>query len=239
MAETLRLAAIGDLHVTEHGERRYGEMFARISQEADVLALCGDLTNFGKTGEAENLAEDLHHCTIPTVAVLGNHDYEAGQPEEVCRILRQANVTVLDEQAVEIEGVGFAGVKGFIGGFGRGELASFGEPAIKVFVEEAHNEARKLENGLRSLRTERSVAVLHYSPIAQTVQGEPEAIFPFLGSSRLADAIDRFGNVRAVVHGHAHRGSYEGRTLRGVPVYNCAQFVVRERFDRPYALIDV
>jgi Icc-related predicted phosphoesterase len=239
MAETLRLAAIGDLHVSEQWDGKYREMFARISQEADVLALCGDLTNFGKTSEVENLAEDLRGCTIPTVAVLGNHDYEAGQPEEVCRVLTQAGVTVLDEQAVEIEGVGFAGVKGFIGGFGRSELAAFGEAAVKVFVEEAHNEARKLENGLRTLRTERSVAVLHYAPVVDTVRGEPEAIFAFLGCSRLADAIDRFGNVKAVVHGHAHKGSYEGRTLRGTPVYNCAQFVVREKFGRPYALIEV
>jgi Icc-related predicted phosphoesterase len=140
---------------------------------------------------------------------------------------------------VEIEGVGFAGVKGFVGGFGRGELAAFGEQAIKTFVDEAHNEARKLENGLRSLRTERSVAVLHYAPVVDTVKGEPEVIYPFLGSSRMADAIDRFDNVRAVVHGHAHRGSYEGRTLRGIPVYNCAQFVVRERFGRPYALLEI
>ena len=239
MAETLRLAAIGDLHVTEFRETSYGEMFARISDEADALALCGDLTTFGKIAEAENLAEDLRACSIPAVAVLGNHDYEEGLQDEVSDILRQAGVTVLDEQAVEIQGVGFAGVKGFVGGFGRGELAAFGEAAIKAFVDEAHNEARKLENGLRSLRTDRAVAVLHYAPIVGTVMGEPEAIFPFLGSSRLADAIDRFGNVRAVVHGHAHRGTYEGRTLRDIPVYNCAQFVVRREFDRPYALIEV
>ena len=239
MADTLRLAAIGDLHVTEFRETSYGEMFARISDEADALALCGDLTNFGKIAEAENLAEDLRACSIPAVAVLGNHDYEEGLQDEVSDILRQAGVTVLDEQAVEIQGVGFAGVKGFVGGFGRGELAAFGEAAIKAFVDEAHNEARKLENGLRSLRTDRAVAVLHYAPIVGTVMGEPEAIFPFLGSSRLADAIDRFGNVRAVVHGHAHRGTYEGRTLRDIPVYNCAQFVVRREFDRPYALIEV
>lgn len=238
-SEPLRLAAIGDLHVSEQSEHRYRDLFARISEEADVLALCGDLTNFGKTSEAELLAEDLRACTIPTVGVLGNHDYECGQPEEVARILHQAGVTVLDEQAVEIKGVGFAGVKGFVGGFGRGELGAFGEVAIKAFVEESLNEARKLENGLRSLRTDRAVAVLHYAPIQETVEGEPPEIFPFLGSSRLADAVDRFDNVKAVVHGHAHRGRYEGRTRRGVPVYNCAQFVVAERFDRPYALLEI
>ncbi len=238
-SEPMRLAAIGDLHVTEQSEHRFRDMFARISEEADVLALCGDLTNFGKTSEAELLAEDLRACTIPTVAVLGNHDYECGQPEEVVRILHQAGVTVLDEQAVEIKGVGFAGVKGFVGGFGRGELGAFGEVAIKHFVEESINEARKLENGLRSLRTDRSVAVLHYAPIPETVEGEPLEIYPFLGSSRLADAIDRFDNVKVAVHGHAHRGCYEGCTRRGVPVFNCAQFVVAERFDRPYALLEI
>jgi Icc-related predicted phosphoesterase len=148
-------------------------------------------------------------------------------------------MTVLDEQAVEIDGVGFAGVKGFLGGFGRGELAPFGEPIVKAFVDEAMNEARKLENGLRSLRTERSVAVLHYSPTVETLEGEPPAIFQYLGSARLADAIDRFDHVKAAVHGHAHHGAYEGRTPRGTPVYNVAQYVVRAKFGRPYALLEI
>ncbi|MEW9854099.1 metallophosphoesterase family protein [Novosphingobium sp. M1R2S20] len=235
----LRLAAIGDLHVTEHDSQRYRELFKEISDNADVLALCGDLTNFGKTTEAERLAEDLVSCSIPVVAVLGNHDYECGQPEHVSHILQQAGAQVLDEQAVVIKDVGFAGVKGFVGGFGRGELGAFGESAIKTFVDEALNEARKLENALRSLRTERTVAVLHYAPVSDTVQGEPAEIFPFLGSSRLADAVDRFDNVKLVVHGHAHRGTYGGRTMRGVPVYNCAQFVVSAQFGRPYALLEV
>jgi Icc-related predicted phosphoesterase len=148
-------------------------------------------------------------------------------------------MTILDEQAIEIEGVGFAGVKGFMGGYGRGELAPFGEPIAKAFVDEAMNEARKLENALRTLRTERSVAVLHYSPTVETLEGEPEVIFQYLGSQRLADAIDRFDHVKAVVHGHAHHGTYEGRTPRGTPVFNVAQFVVREKFGRPYALLEV
>jgi Icc-related predicted phosphoesterase len=237
--DTITVAAIGDLHVTDGNEHRYRELFEEISEAADVLVLAGDLTNFGRSSEAEILAEDLRSCTIPTVAVLGNHDYECGQPEEVTRILHAAGVTVLDEQAVVIEGVGFAGVKGFVGGFGRGELGAFGEAAIKSFVDESINEARKLENQLRTLRTERVVAVLHYSPVAETVEGEPLEIFPFLGSSRLADAVDRFDNVRAVVHGHAHRGKYQGATPRGVPVYNVAQFVVLAEMARPYALIEV
>ena len=236
---SMRVAAIGDLHVTEGSTAPYRDLFAEITRAADVLVLCGDLTNFGKTTEAEILAEDIRVCDIPVLGVLGNHDFESGQPEEVVRILHEAGMTVLDEQAIEIDGVGFAGVKGFMGGYGRGELAPFGEPVAKAFVDEALNEARKLENGLRSLRTEKSVAVLHYSPIPGTLEGEPLEIFQYLGSARLADAIDRFDHVKAVVHGHAHHGTYEAATVRGVPVYNVAQFVVSEKFGRPYALIDV
>jgi Icc-related predicted phosphoesterase len=235
----MTVAAIGDLHVREDSERRYRDLFAEISEVADVLVLAGDLTDFGKTGEAEMLAEDLRACTIPAVGVLGNHDFETGHPDAVVEIMRQAGVTMLDDQATMIDGVGFAGVKGFIGGFGRGELGAFGEQAIKVFVDESLNEARKLENQLRTLRTDRIMAVLHYAPIAATVEGEPLEIFPFLGSSRLADAVDRFDNVKAVVHGHAHRGAFRGETPKGVPVYNVAQFVVQEAEGRPYALIEL
>src|SRR3954466_10621041 len=169
----LRIAAIGDLHVMEDSVAPYRELFTEISGAADVLVLCGDLTNFGKTREAEILAEDIRSCTVPVLGVLGNHDYECGQPENVARILHEAGMTVLDEQAIEIEGVGFAGVKGFMGGYGRGELAPFGEPIAKAFVQEAMDEARKLANQLRTLRTERSVAVLHYSPVESTIEGEP------------------------------------------------------------------
>jgi Icc-related predicted phosphoesterase len=235
----LRVAAIGDLHVREDDSAPYREMFAEIATQADVLLLCGDLTNFGKTKEAEILADDIKSCAIPVLGVLGNHDYECGQPEKVCEILHGAGMKVLDEQAVEIGGVGFAGVKGFLGGFGRGELAPFGEPIVKAFVDEAMNEARKLENQLRTLRTERSVAVLHYSPIEGTIEGEPPAIFQYLGSQRLCEPIDRFDHVKAVVHGHAHHGTYEGRTPRGTPVYNVAQFVVKPLFGRPYALLEI
>lgn len=235
----LRVAAIGDLHVREDSLAPYRDMFAEISSNADVAVLCGDLTNFGKTSEAEILAEDIKSCSIPVVGVLGNHDYECGQPERVCEILHSAGMTVLDEQAVEIEGVGFAGVKGFLGGFGRGELAPFGEPIVKAFVDEAMNEARKLENQLRSLRTERSIAVLHYSPIEQTIEGEPPAIFQYLGSQRLCEPIDRFDHVRAVVHGHAHHGTYEGRTPLGKPVYNVAQFVLKPKFGKPYVVLEI
>jgi Icc-related predicted phosphoesterase len=236
---TITVAAIGDLHVSEGGQGRFADMFKEISDTADVLALAGDLTNFGKVSEAEILAEDLRHCSIPMVAVLGNHDVEAGETDAVIAILESAGVKMLDEQAAVIEGVGFAGVKGFLGGFGRGELGAFGEAAVKAFVDESLNEARKLENALRSLRTDRVVAVLHYAPIPETCEGEPLEILPFLGSSRLANAIDRFDNVKVVVHGHAHRGAYSGRTPGGIPVFNVAQFVVEPAFGRPYALLQI
>jgi Icc-related predicted phosphoesterase len=235
----LKIAAIGDLHVTEDSVAPYAHMFEEISGSADVLLLCGDLTNFGKQREAEILAEDIGRCTIPVLGVLGNHDYECGDPEKVAQILHEAGMIVLDEQAHEIDGVGFAGVKGFLGGFGRGELAPFGEPEIKAFVDVANNEARKLENALRSLRTEKIVAVLHYSPVPDTLVGEPVEIFQYLGSARLADALDRFGNIAFVVHGHAHHGSYEGKTMRGTPVFNVAQFVLRETFGKPYTILEV
>ena len=236
---TVRLAAVGDLHVGENAEHPYRELFARVSQEADILALCGDLTNFGKTPEAEILAEDLQACKIPVVGVLGNHDYECGQPQEVCRILHQAGVKLLEGEAYEIEGVGFAGGKGFIGGFGRNMLTAFGEPAIKAFVQASVDENLKLESSLRMLKTERTVVVLHYSPIPETLQGEPPEIFPFLGSARIGETIDRFDGVKVVIHGHAHSGAYEGRTPRGVPVYNVARPLLTRQMGLEFATFDV
>ena len=239
-SERLTLAAMGDLHVTATGERSYRELFSEISEQADVLALCGDLTDLGRKDEAQHLCKDLSACTIPVVAVLGNHDFECGQAEEIAALLREAGVKLLDGHgSYEIQGVGFAGVKGFAGGFGRGMLGAFGEELIKRFVQEAVDEALRLENSLRSLRTERAVAVLHYAPIPETLEGEPKEIFPWLGSSRLAETIDRFDNVRAILHGHAHRVVYAGRTPKGIAVYNCAQHVVQEACGKPYALIEI
>lgn len=235
----LRVAAIGDLHVGESHQHPYRDLFSRISQEADVLVLCGDLTNFGKTPEVEILAEDLQACSIPVVGVLGNHDFECGQPQEVARILHQAGMQVLDGEAYEIGGVGFAGCKGFVGGFGRYMLSAFGEPEIKSFVQAAVDENLKLESSLRMLRNDRIVVVTHYSPVVETVQGEPPEIFAFLGSARMGETIDRFDGVKCALHGHAHRGAYEGRTARGVPVYNVAKPVLNRDLGVEYALIEV
>jgi Icc-related predicted phosphoesterase len=239
MDRPVRVAAMGDLHVVDQHPHPYRDLFGEIAEQADVMVLCGDLTNYGKLSEAEILAADIETSTIPVVAVLGNHDYEAGQPEEVRRILHSVGVHVLDGEAVEIHGVGFAGVKGFVGGYGRFMLSAFGEPAMSAFVQESVDEALKLESAIRTLRVERAMAVMHYSPIPETLVGEPVEIFPFLGCSRLAEPIDRFDEIRCAVHGHAHRGTYFGRTATGVPVYNCAQMVAREACGRPYALIEL
>ena len=232
-----RIAAMGDLHVKETGTASFKDLFTETSQAADILVLTGDLTDLGKPKEAELLAADLRACTIPVVAVLGNHDYECGHVEEVTAIFKDAGVHLLEGQAVEINGVGFAGVKGFAGGFGRYMLGSFGEPAIKAMVAESVEETMRLENALRQVRSERAMVVLHYAPIPDTVVGEPQEIYAFLGSSRLAETIDRFP-VSAVVHDHAHRGTYEGRTPGGAPVYNVASHIEKPT-GRPYALLDL
>jgi len=235
----LRIAAVGDLHVGETSHRAYRALFDHVHQEADVLCLCGDLVNFGKTTEVENLLEDLRACRIPMVGVLGNHEHECGQPQEVARLMSEAGVKMLMGESYEIEGVGFAGGKGFVGGFGRYMLSPFGEASIKHFVQEAVEDANLIENSIRTLRTERSVVLLHYSPVVDTVVGEPPEIHPFLGSSRLGEVVDRYENVKLVVHGHAHRGAPEGRTARGVPVYNVALPVLRTLGDKPYRVFEV
>lgn len=229
----VRFAAVGDIHVHKDAAGTLRSFFAQAADEADALLLCGDLTDYGTAEEARVLAEELGAVPIPIVAVLGNHDYESGTPELVTEALTHAGVSVLDGGACEIEGVGIAGAKGFAGGFGRGSLGAWGEPAIKLFVQEALNEAMKLESALAKLRTRRRIALLHYAPIAGTVQGEPVEIFPFLGSSRLEEPLLRYP-MDAVFHGHAHRGTLEGRTINGVPVYNVAKpLLQRRRPDAP------
>lgn len=230
------VAAIGDIHVKDESDP-LREMFGEIAQAADALVLCGDLTDTGTVRQAERLAEDLRACPLPVIGVLGNHDYECGAVDEVRSILIQAGLRLLDGSAVEIDGVGFVGVKGFAGGFGRRMLGSFGEPETKEFVAVAVSEAMRLENAMRTVKAQRAMVVLHYAPIAETIEGEPLEIYPFLGSSRLAETIDRF-TVSAVVHGHAHRGVYQGHTPGGAPVYNVA-WAIEKPSGRPYALIEL
>ena len=233
----MKVAALADLHVGEGDKHPFRDLFNEVSQAADVLVICGDLTNHGKVREAEILAEDLSSCSIPVVAVLGNHDYECGCVDQISRILRDAGLCLLDGSKTNIDGVSFVGAKGFAGGFGRFMLGSFGEEAIKAFVNETVQESLRLENALRTVPAGRVVVVLHYAPIADTVQGEPLEIWPFLGSSRLGETINRF-EVSAVLHGHAHHGAFEGRMPNGVPVYNCARMIDKPG-GRPYFMLEV
>lgn len=238
--ERVRIAAIADLHFTRTSQGAYQPLFARITEEADVLLLCGDLTDYGLTDEARLLAKEITgSLKIPVVAVLGNHDFESGQQDDIRGVLTDAGVTVLDGDTYEIHGVGFAGVKGFAGGFDRGTLGPWGEAAVKSFVREAVDEALKLETALARLRHDKRIAVLHYSPIRSTVEGEPPEIFPFLGCSRLEEPIMRYP-VTAVFHGHAHHGRPEGRTRNQVPVFNVSMTLLRQiQPDRPFRLVEI
>ena len=236
----LRVAAIGDLHVSRHSQGAFQPLFAQISASADVLALCGDFTDYGLPDEARVLARELTAAVkIPVIAVLGNHDFESGKHHEIRQILVDAGVTVLDGEATEIEGVGFAGVKGFAGGFGRGALGPWGEQTIKLFVHECLQESLKLESALARLRTDHVIAILHYAPVQETIEGEPREIYPFLGCSRLEEPLTRFP-VTAVFHGHAHHGRPEGRTRNNTPVFNVSLSLMRQLSpERPFCLFDV
>ena len=229
----VRVAAMGDLHCTRTSQGAFQALFSRIAESAEVLVVAGDLTDHGLPEEARVLAKELASVRLPIAAVLGNHDFESDRQDEVRQILTDAGVTVLDGDACELHGIGIAGVKGFGGGFGQRALGPWGEPMIKQFVHEAVNEALKLEAALARLRTERLIALLHYAPVQQTVDGEPLEIYPFVGSSRLEEPIGRYP-VSFVVHGHAHRGQLEGRTKSGVPVYNVSMPLLTRLFpDRP------
>jgi Icc-related predicted phosphoesterase len=217
----MRIAATADLHFTGARHNALLEQLNRVRDSADVLVLAGDLTNFGQPEEMDPLLNVVVRSRVPTIAVLGNHDYESGQQAELMRMMANAGIKVLDGTAYERDGVGFAGTKGFVGGFGRGILTAFGEPQIKQFVQASIDEALKLERAMALLRSEKRVVVLHYSPVSETVTGEPQEIFPFLGTSRLAEVVDRHG-ATLILHGHAHHGRLDGRTTAGIPVHNVA-----------------
>jgi Icc-related predicted phosphoesterase len=237
-----RIAAVGDIHIKDTDRGKWTEYFKEISRNADVLVIAGDLTDTGDEQEAQVLADELKSCTVPVVAVLGNHDFEKGRHKLIRQILQSEYVHILDGEAVVIGNVGFAGVKGFGGGFDNHMLSMFGEGAMKAFVQEAVDEALHLDRALARLDEHaeiKKIAVLHYSPIRETVIGESEAIFPFLGSSRLAEPLSRRG-VEAAFHGHAHIGTLQGETSGGVRVFNVAKpILVREGYEIPYFLLEV
>lgn len=230
----LRVAVIGDIHAHESVRSSLESVFAELNNLCDILVLCGDLTNTGSPEEAKRLREDLRVCHKPILAVLGNHDHHHDSAVELRQVLKE-QVIFLEDETFVIGSVGFAGTKGFGGGFDSHMLTYFGEKENKEYVNVSVTEALKLENDLRLLSTEKIVVVLHYSPIEATVRGEPKEIYPFLGCTRLAEAIDRFP-VNLVVHGHAHHGEYEGKTLKGVPVYNCSKDVLQSKWGKPYTI---
>jgi Icc-related predicted phosphoesterase len=235
-----RVAAVGDLHCTKASAGTFAPWLESVNSRADALLLCGDLTDYGTPEETQVLLKELAVVRVPILAVLGNHDYESAQRDEVVHALCQGGIKLLAGESCVVGDTGFVGTKGFAGGFGSYTLGYWGEPTTKRFVQEALDEALLLEAGLARLRTKRRVAVLHYSPIQATVEGEPVAIHPFLGCSRLEEPLLRYP-VDVVFHGHAHRGSLEGRTRNGVPVYNVAMPLLKHHFPElpPYRVVDV
>jgi Icc-related predicted phosphoesterase len=239
----LRIAAIADLHVKLSEKGKLVDLFKDVSKNADVLLIGGDLTDTGDEDQARVLAEDLKSCSIPVLAVLGNHDFEKGRQKLIRQILQNDKVFILEGEAMVIRNIGFAGVKGFGGGFDENMLAKFGEDAIKHFVEEAVNEALNLDRALSRLDEEneniKKVALLHYSPVTSTLAGEPEAVFPFLGCSRLAEPLTR-RKVVVAFHGHAHKGGFEGEAPGGVKVFNVAKSILARAGNTfPYFVYEI
>lgn len=240
----VRIAAMGDLHMQETERGRWVELFKEVSRKADILLIAGDLTDTGDEDQAKALADDLKSCTIPILAVLGNHDFEKGRQRLIRQILQQnEHVRILEGEAIVIKNIGFAGVKGFGGGFDGNMLAKFGEDVIKNFVKEAVDEALILDRALSRLDEEneniKKVALLHYAPITGTLSGEPEAVFPFLGCSRLAEPLTR-RKVVVAFHGHAHKGSFEGEAPGGVRVYNVARSILsRAGYAMPFFVYEI
>lgn len=235
----MRIAATADLHFSPQSYDRIREPLTRVRDEADILVIAGDLTNYGKPEEMHSLLNALVRLRIPIVAVLGNHDYESGQEQELMKMMTTEGIKVLDGSSYERDGVGFAGAKGFVGGFGRGVLTAFGEKEIKAFVQASIDETMKLERALSMLRTEKIVIVTHYAPVVETVRGESPEIWPYLGSSRLAEVIDRHGAVMAI-HGHAHHGQLHGKTTGGIPVHNVAlSLLMAQQPPKPYSVLEV
>ncbi len=236
---TFRLAAVADLHCRADQHGRFRELVRAVNGDAEGLVLPGDLTDHGTVAEAETLAEALALLRVPCAAVLGNHDFEGNQVREIVRILGEVKVEVLDgDHAVFDKRLGIAGVKGFGGGFDRGLLQAFGEPVVKAFVQEAVNEGLKLEAALAQLDLPRKIVMMHYAPIAATTDGEDPEIRAYLGTTRLTAPCDAFGAL-AIFHGHAHHGAPDGRTPKGIPVYNVAMPLLKRAFDQRFRVVDV
>lgn len=234
----MRAAFVADVHARVDDAERIRDLFRGVPADADALVLAGDLTDHGRPEEAEALARGLDEVGAPVLAVLGNHDHEGNAIEDVVNVLQDAGVTCLQGSSARVGEVGFAGAKGFAGGFGDLVVRGFGEDSLKAFVRASVAEAEALRNALRGLDAPVKVAVTHYAPVAETIAGEPVPIHPFLGTTRLASAIDEGGAVLAV-HGHAHHGSLLGKTPGGVPVWNVSLPVLRAAGRGPCLVLDV
>jgi Icc-related predicted phosphoesterase len=236
----IRVAAVGDLHARLDRPGRLRRIFKDVNFEADILLLAGDLTDHGDPDEAHQVAEELSVVRVPMVAVLGNHDHELGKANEVSKILSNAGIRVLDGAFYVFEKrLAIAGTKGFCGGFGTATLEPWGEEPIKRFVFEAVDESLKLESALARVKDyQKLIALTHYAPVHGTVEGENPEILPFLGCSRLAEPIDKFGATLAI-HGHAHKGQLSARTPGGAPVYNAVMKLLNERLGRRFLVIEV
>ncbi len=229
----LRIAAVGDVHFGEDSRGKMRPHWCHVHEHADVLLLSGDLTNLGNTEQARVLAEELCCVEVPVVAVLGNHDYHAGQPGQVRRELEQIGVTVLEGEATTLTlrgtTLGIAGTKGFGGGFPGACGHAFGEPEMKAFMHVTERCSEALEANLRRLKTDYRIGLLHYAPVKDTLQGERLEIYPFLGAYQLAEALDS-GGADLAIHGHAHHGAEKGVTTRGIPVRNVAMPLLKRPF---------
>ncbi len=230
----IRIAAAGDVHFDRKSHGRLSEHFSGLEDRADFFLMAGDLTQTGHPEEMRVLAEDLKRCPVPIITVLGNHDYHVDQVTQNIQILNDAGVTVLEGNSIILnvnnQRVGIAGAKGFGGGFVGACGSDFGEPEMKAFMRHSKIQARNLENAIKEMDCDFKIALLHYSPTAQTLMGEKKEIYPFLGCYYLAEAVD-YGKADICFHGHAHAGIEKGQTPGGCPVRNVAQPVIRHAYN--------
>lgn len=229
----VRIAAAGDVHASEATRERIEQVFAAVESEADVILLAGDLTAHGDPAQAEILADACRDLSIPVCAVLGNHDLHLGFGPQVAAVLASAGIRVLDHDSPAVQlcdgELGVVGTKGFVGGFVGSALPDFGEPALRQLYAETTAEVEAIRRGLEEVaHCPIRVVLLHYTPTADTLHGEPEGIWTYLGSERLATPIAEY-RPDVVLHGHAHAGSFQG-AIGEIPVYNVAVHVTGRDF---------
>lgn len=231
----VRVAAVGDVHLDADVVGRYRPALEHLGDKADLLLLAGDLTRHGTPEEARCVAMEFGGLPVPVIAILGNHDYHSDQQDTVAAILCDAGLTVLEcsNTVLSRDGlrVGVAGTKGFGGGFAGACASEFGEPEMKAFTSHGRELAARFAKSLAELDCDVRIALTHYSPVPETLLGEPLEIYPFLGSYQLGQAIDATPGVGLAVHGHAHAGSERGTTPGGVPVRNVAHPVIKQAYN--------